>query len=494
MDFIQANLIAPINGKLWSYVLDVLILGGIYFTIRTKFVQIRLFPRMWGIIGSSRKNAEGGISSFQAFAIGLSSRVGTGNITGVAIALTAGGPGAIFWMWVVALIGMATAFVEATLAQIFKVRSPDGSFRGGPAYYIKKGLGSKPGGIVFAVLLIFTVGIAFNMVQSNTIAGALEGDGNLKLNIHYTALVLMVLCAPVLFGGIRRIAKVAEVILPIMAVSYILLAIVMICTNIGDVGHILWQIFGSAFGIKSALGGFAGGIANALLNGAKRGLFSNEAGMGTAPNTAATATTSHPANQGLIQSLGVFVDTMLICTATAFMILIAGKDVYDPGKLDGVKGATLTRAAVEHQFGAWSGWLMLALIIVFAFSSVLGNYAYAEVNLDFLGANAMVMNAFRVIVILSVGFGSIVALTAVWDFADVCSGAMALMNIVVIVLLGKWAFSALRDWERQRKEGRDPTYCVDAGLLADAPARLRNDFQNESAWPLPEGSGSIPRR
>ena len=222
----------------------------------------------------------------------------------------------------------------------------------------------------------------------------------------------------------------------------------------------MWQIFGSAFGIKSALGGFAGGIANALLNGAKRGLFSNEAGMGTAPNTAATATTSHPANQGLIQSLGVFVDTMLICTATAFMILIAGKDVYDPGKLDGVKGATLTRAAVEHQFGAWSGWLMLVLIIVFAFPSILGNYAYAEVNLDFLGANAMVMNAFRVIVILSVGFGSIVALTAVWDFADVCSGAMALMNIVVIVLLGKWAFSALQDWERQRKEGRDPTWAL----------------------------------
>ena len=416
--------------------------------------------------------------------------MGTGNITGVAIALTAGGPGAIFWMWVVALIGMATAFVEATLAQIFKVRSPDGSFRGGPAYYIKKGLGSKPAGIVFAVLLIFTVGIAFNMVQSNTIAGALEGDKHLSLNIHYTALALMVICAPVLFGGIRRIAKVAEVILPIMAVSYILLAIVMICTNIGDLGHILWQIFGSAFGIKSALGGFAGGIANALLNGAKRGLFSNEAGMGTAPNTAATATTPHPANQGLIQSLGVFVDTMLICTATAFMILIAGKDVYDPGKLDGVKGATLTRAAVEHQFGAWSGWLMLVLIIVFAFSSILGNYAYAEVNLDFLGANAMVMNAFRVLVILSVGFGSIVALTAVWDFADVCSGAMALMNIVVIVLLGKWAFSALQDWERQRKEGRDPTYSVDAGLLADAPARLRDDFQNESAWPLPSESGS----
>ena len=207
MDYIQANLIAPINGKLWSYVLDVLILGGIYFTIRTKFVQIRLFPRMWGIIGSSRKNAEGGISSFQAFAIGLSSRVGTGNITGVAIALTAGGPGAIFWMWVVALIGMATAFVEATLAQIFKVRSPDGSFRGGPAYYIKKGLGSKPAGIVFAVLLIFTVGIAFNMVQSNTIAGALEGDKHLSLNIHYTALALMVICAPVLFGGIRRLRK-----------------------------------------------------------------------------------------------------------------------------------------------------------------------------------------------------------------------------------------------------------------------------------------------
>ena len=460
MDFIKTSIIDPVSHFLWTYVLIYVLLGaGLYFSFKTRFVQFRLFGRMVAMLRHSREDAEGGISSFQAFAIGLASRVGTGNITGVAIALTLGGPGAIFWMWIVALIGMATAFVEATLAQIFKVRSPDGSFRGGPAYYIQRGLHSHKGGVLFAVLLIFTFGVAFEMVQANTIADVLVNAHT--VDIHVTAIILMILAAPVLFGGVRRIARVSEIVLPIMAIAYVVMALVIVLLNITQLGHVLWQIVGSAFGIDSALGGFAGGISAALLNGTKRGLFSNEAGMGSAPNTAATATTPHPVNQGLVQSLGVFVDSIIVCSSTAFMILMAGPEVYDPATTTSAAGATLTREAVVHEFGSWGGWLMTVMIIVFGFSSVLGNYAYAEINLFFLGAKEWVMNVFRVVVLASIGLGSIIALTVVWDIADIAMGLMALVNLVAIVLLGRWAFASLRDWEQQRAKGLDPVFRVD---------------------------------
>ena len=315
MDFIQANLIDPISKVLYTYVLVyVLVAAGIYFTFRTSAVQFRYFGRMLKQLGNSRAGA-GGISSFQAFCVGLASRVGTGNIAGVAIALTVGGPGAIFWMWVVALLGMATALVEATLGQIFKVRAPDGTFRGGPAFYIQRGLGSRPGGVIFAVLLVFTFGFAFNMVQANAIADVLNASHNVE--VRYTTIGLVVLAAPILFGGVRRVAKVAEVVLPLMALAYVALALVIIVMNIGALPRAITEIVGGAFGMQQMAGGFTGGIAAAMLNGVKRGLFSNEAGMGSAPNVAATATVSHPIKQGLIQSLGVFVDTFIICTATA---------------------------------------------------------------------------------------------------------------------------------------------------------------------------------
>lgn len=455
MDLVQQYVIDPVSGFLWTYVLVYVLLGvGLYLGIRTRFVQVRLFGRMVRQIGSSRSDAEGGISSFQAFCVGLASRVGTGNIAGVAIALTLGGPGAIFWMWVVALVGMATALIEATLAQIFKVRAPDGSFRGGPAFYIERGLGSRRGGVLFAVLLIFTFGIAFNMVQANTIADVL--DGGHGVSTGWSAIGLMVLTAPVVFGGVRRIARVAEIMLPAMALAYVLLALVIIAMNLGRVGTVLGEIFSAAFGVGEAAAGITGGVAAALLNGAKRGLFSNEAGMGSAPNAAATATTSHPVKQGLVQSAGVFVDTIVVCSATAFIILFAGDAVYTPGSE--TDGASLTQAAVVHELGQGATWVMSVLVFVFAFSSVLGNYSYAEVNMSFLRARRVTLVVFRLVVVAVVGAGAMLDLTAVWALADVAMGLMALVNLVAIVLLGRWALGALRDFERQARTGADPVF------------------------------------
>ncbi len=478
MDFIQQNLINPVSDFLWTYVLVYVLLGvGLYFGIRTRFVQVRMFGRMIAQVGSSRGGSGAGISSFQAFCVGLASRVGTGNIAGVAIALTLGGPGAIFWMWIVALVGMATALIEATLAQIFKIPATDGTFRGGPAFYIERGLGSRRGGMVFAVLLIFTFGIAFNMVQANTIADVLGGGHGVSAG--WSALLLMALTAPVVFGGVRRIARVAEYMLPPMALAYVLLAVVIIAMNISQVGTVLATIVTSAFGVGQASAGLTGGLAAALLNGAKRGLFSNEAGMGSAPNAAATATTSHPVKQGLIQSLGVFVDTIIVCSATAFIILFAGSAVYVPGQT--TEGASLTQAAVAHELGSGTTWMMTVLVFVFAFSSVLGNYSYAEVNLAYLRARPGIVVGFRALVVLVVGAGSLLELQAVWSLADVAMGFMALVNLVALLLLGRWALGALRDFERQVRAGQDPVFRTvgNPDLPRDVP---------DSVW-TPERSG-----
>ncbi|HUO39646.1 MAG TPA: alanine/glycine:cation symporter family protein [Mycobacterium sp.] len=438
---------------------------GIYFTVRTRFVQIRYFAKMLAQLGRSRAD-DGGISSFQAFCVGLASRVGTGNIAGVAIALTLGGPGAIFWMWVVALLGMATALIEATLAQIFKVKAGDGTFRGGPAFYLQGGLGSRAGGVFFAVLLVFTFGIAFNMVQANAISDVLKTSH--AIEVDWTTAGLVVLAAPVLFGGVRRVARVAEFVLPVMALAYVLLALVIVALNITSLPRVIEQIIGGAFGIDQLAGGFTGGATAAMLNGVKRGLFSNEAGMGSAPNVAATATVSHPVKQGLIQSLGVFVDTMIVCSATAFIILVSG--VYDPARTGKIEGATLTQSAVASGLGSWTTGLMTVLVFVFAFSSVLGNYVYAEVNLFFLGAKRLEVNVFRVVVLVAIGLGAMSKLAAVWALADVAMGLMALVNLVAICLLGNWALAALRDFHRQAVGGGDPVFVAEeAGLPASLP-------------------------
>ena len=471
MDYIQANLIDPVSKVLYTYVLIYLLVAvGIYFTIRTRFIQIRYFGRMLRQVLHSRENGDG-ISSFQAFCIGLASRVGTGNIAGVAIALTVGGPGAIFWMWVVAAIGMATALIEATLGQIFKVRADDGSFRGGPAFYIQRGLGSRAGGMLFAVLLVFTFGFAFNMLQANAISDVLNTSH--EIEVHWTTIGLVLLSAPVLFGGVKRVAKVAEFVLPLMALAYVTLALIIVAMHIGHLPQVLGQIIGGAFGFTQMAGGFTGGVAAAMLNGVKRGLFSNEAGMGSAPNVAATATVSHPVKQGLIQSLGVFVDTMIICSATAFIILISGPEIYDPAAPGKRAGAALTQAAIGSALGSWTTGLMTALVFVFAFSSVLGNYVYAEINLFFLGAKKNAIMIFRLLVLGAIALGATSKLATVWDIADIAMGFMALVNLVAIILLGRWAFAAIRDYHRQSADGSDPVFVAEqAGL----PGVLEGDI------------------
>lgn len=476
MEQVQA-VVDPVSNLLWSTVLIYALLGaGIYFSLRTRLVQLRLFGHMWRVVLASRQGAEGGISSFQAFCIGLASRVGTGNIAGVAIAITLGGPGAIFWMWCVALLGMATAFVEATLAQIFKVRQPDGTFRGGPAYYIERGLGSRRWGMVFAVLLIFTFGLAFNGVQANTIADVLRGAHTVPVPLTGAGLVL--LAAPVFFGGMKRIARVAEVLLPAMAIAYIALGVSIMLLNLGAVPHAIALILESAFGVAPAAGGVAGGLAAALLNGVKRGLFSNEAGMGSAPNTAASATVAHPAVQGFVQSAGVFVDTMVICTMTAVIVLVSG--VYDGGGNAGVTGAALTQASVTRNFGDAGQWFMTGIVFAFAFSSVLGNYAYAEANLTFLGAGPRGITSFRVVALLAVFAGSVAQLPLVWAVADVSMGLMALVNLGALAGLARWASAALDDYEAARATGRTPVF--DARARAAMPGSLAG-----SAWVTERG-------
>jgi AGCS family alanine or glycine:cation symporter len=438
------------NALIWNNLLIFVLLGaGLYFTFRTRFVQFRLFGHFWVTLLHSREDAGGGISSFQAFCIGLASRVGTGNIAGVAIALTLGGPGAIFWMWMVALVGMATAFIEATLAQLFKIPQPDGTYRGGPAYYIERGLGSRVWGSIFALLLIFTFGLTFNAVQANTIADTLQSAHGIPPLI--TAIGLVVLSAPILFGGVRTIARVAEWLLPIMAVAYIALALVIVGLHIERVPGALSLIVRSAFGMDQAAAGTFGGLAAALLNGAKRGLFSNEAGMGSAPNAAATATVDHPAIQGFVQSLGVFIDTIIICSMTAFIILVSG--LYDPSHPTEIAGATLTQASVAASFGGMGEVFMTLLIFLFAFSSILGNYAYADGNLTYLGASRRLVQVFRTLVLLAVVGGCLGKLPTVWALADVAMGLMALVNLSAIVLLGRWAFGALVDYEQALPRG-----------------------------------------
>jgi AGCS family alanine or glycine:cation symporter len=450
------------NAVVWEYLLVYLLIGaGIWFTLRTRFVQLRLFGHLWSVALGARQGAEGGISAFQAFAIGLASRVGTGNIAGVAIALTLGGPGAIFWMWCVAALGMATAFVEATLAQIFKVPQPDGTFRGGPAFYIRDGLGSPAWAAVFAVLLIFTFGLAFNAVQANTIAAVMAESYGMPA--WGTAVVLVALAAPVVFGGVRAVARVAEVLAPAMALAYVAIALVIVALHVDRVPEVLTLVLRSAFGLDPAIAGVTGGIMAAMLNGVRRGLFSNEAGMGSAPNAAATATTAHPATQGLLQSLGVFIDTMVICSATAFIILVSG--IYDPTQPTAVAGATLTQASVGETFGTAGMVFMSVVVFLFAFSSILGNYAYADANVTYLRAPPAAVAAYRVALLAAVAGGSVAALPLVWSLADVAMGLMALVNLVAILLLARWAVGALADYEAGLRLAR--------AEAAAAPPRFR---------------------
>lgn len=464
-DFIAA--LDRFNGQLYLYVLvGGLLAVGLWLTIRTRGVQVRLFGDMLRYVAHSRSGAEGGISSFQAFAIGMATRIGIGNITGVALALVMGGPGAIFWMWVVAAVGMATGLAEATLAQLFKVRWNDGTFRGGPAYYISVGLRSRGWGVLFAVLLVFAMAVAMPMVQSNTIAvGVAEAHG---VPTWVSALVLAALTALVVFGGVRGVARAAEWITPLMALGYLIIAVVVIATNIAQVPAFLSDIVSGAFGLRPGLAGIGGGLTAALLNGAQRGLFTNEAGMGTAPNAAATATVAHPVQQGLIQSLGVFVDSMLICSATAFIILSTGSVVYTPGVTQREQSASLTTEAVTHQLGAWASWPMSVMIFFFGFSSILGAYAYAQVNVDFLRRRPGRHLLLAAVTVLTTGIGAVQALPTVWILMDTAMALITIVNLIGLVALTKWVVAALRDYEGRRRGevAFVPDEMPDAALLS----------------------------
>ena len=445
------DLVRSINEVLWSKILIVMLISlGLYFTVRTNFVQFRYFKEMFRLLGDGAKGEkkEGSVSSFQAFCISTASRVGTGNIAGIAMAIVAGGPGSVFWMWLIALIGAASSFVESTLAQIYKVKDKEG-FRGGPAYYIEQGLKNKKMGILFSVLITMCFGFIFNAVQSNTVTAAMNNA--FGLNKLLIGVVLSIVTAIVIFGGVHRIAKVSEVIVPIFAVLYILVSLFVVVTNITEIPGIIKTIFESAFGFRQVTVGTFGGM---ILVGIKRGLFSNEAGMGSAPNAAATADTSHPVKQGLIQTLGVFTDTIVICSCTAFMILL-----YSDYASAGLEGIELTQAALSSQIGPIGNVFIAVCILLFAFSSIVGNYYYGESNIEFMSDNKTVLNVFRAIVVAMVLFGSMAKVQLVWDLADVFMGLMAIINLTAIALLGKYAFAALKDYSDQKKAGiKDPVF------------------------------------
>lgn len=451
MEFIE-SFIDQTNNILWGYVMIASLIGcAVYFTLRGKFVQFTMIGEMFRqLINSSERHIDNGhkhISPFEAFVVSLASRVGTGNLAGVATAIAVGGAGAVFWMWVIALIGAANAFVESTLAQLYKKRSDD-SFIGGPAYYIMQGLKCRPMAILFSVLTIVTFGFAFNTVQSNTICEAFQnafGVDNQYMGIFLTVTTLLII-----FGGIQRIAKVSSVVVPIMAVGYIILAFTVVLLNITKLPEVFTLIIKNAFGMEQIVGG---GMGAAVMQGIKRGLFSNEAGMGSAPNAAATASTSHPVKQGLIQTLGVFTDTLIICSSTAFIILMSG--VHIEGGLDGVQ---LTQEALTAEIGSAGRIFVAIAIFFFAFSSIFGNYYYGEANIRFITKSRLALNIYRVIVGAMVMGGAMMSLKMVWSLADVTMALMTLCNLVAIVLLGGKAMTLLEDYRSQRKQGIDPIF------------------------------------
>ena len=455
------ELITSVNDAIWGYVLILALIGcGVWFTFKTRFVQFRMVGEMLRLLTDSAVDtvadgAKGGggkqrhISSFQAFAVSVATRVGTGNLAGVASAITIGGPGAVFWMWVIALIGSATAFVESTLAQLFKQKHSD-SFIGGPAYYIHRGLHQRWLAVTFAVLITLQFGLSNNSIQSNTICGAMqEAFGWQPL---WVGMVLAMVGLAIVFGGIQRIARVSSVLVPVMAVGYILLALVVIVMNISRVPDVFREIVLDAFGIEQVVGGSVGA---AIINGVKRGLFSNEAGEGSAPNVAATAAVSHPVKQGLIQALGVFTDTLLVCSSTAFIILVSG--VKNVPELNGI---AITQAALQNEVGGAGPVFVAVSILLFAFSSIIGNYYYGEANIRFITSNKTVMTVYRICSAgVMVMFGALASFELVWNIVDFFMAFLTACNLIAIVLLGRYAFRLLDDYRQQKRRGiKEPTF------------------------------------
>lgn len=447
------DLITAANDKIWILVIAVLLAVGVYATVGTRLTQVRHVPEMFRLIKEKplvMENGQKGLSSFRAFCISAASRVGTGNIAGVSIAISVGGPGAVFWMWVVATVGAATAFVESTLGQLYKVPDKD-SYRGGPAYYITLGLGRRWAGVLFAVIITVTYGFVFNAVQSNSIQDSVSNSLGLDgaAVAWGVGIAVAALTAAVIFGGVRRISAVSQVLVPVMAASYVLLGLVVVVLNIAEVPSMFALIIENAFGLQEAVGG---GVGAAIMQGVRRGLFSNEAGMGSVPNASSTAAVSHPAKQGLVQSLGVYFDTLLICSMTAFIVLLAVPEYGSRA------GASLTQDALSLQFGEWAVHYLAVVIFFLAFTSIIGNYYYGEANIEFLTGSKAALQGFRGLVVLCVLLGAVGSLPLVWNLADLTMATMALINLVALVPLSAVAFKLLRHYLDQRRRGLNPVF------------------------------------
>ncbi|HJC62547.1 MAG TPA: alanine:cation symporter family protein [Candidatus Blautia merdavium] len=457
------HILTEINNFLYTYPLLFLLVGtGIWFSLRTRLVQVRFLREAFRVLGEKAEEEEGKkqVSSFQALMISTASRVGTGNIAGIATAIAAGGAGAVFWMWLMAVIGGASAFVESTLAQVYKTK--DGKdFRGGPSYYMERALGRRWLGVLFSVLLIICFAYGFNGLQSFNMSSSLEYYIPGYSHTVYPVLVGAVLAAAtglVIFGGVHRIGFITSVIVPIMAGGYLLMGLFTVVTRITELPHVFSMIFSQAFDLQAFAGGMAG---SAVVIGIKRGLFSNEAGMGSAPNAAASASVSHPAKQGLVQVISVFIDTLLICSATAMMLLLSGVEGVS-GKLDGIP---FVQQAISANVGSWGIHFITLSIFAFAFSSLVGNYYYAESNILFIKNNKKLLFVFRITCLLAVFLGAQADFSMMWNIADITMGFMASVNIIAILLLGNIAVRVLKDYEKQRKEGKNPVFkAKEAGI------------------------------
>lgn len=441
-----------IDSLTWGWALiPLLVVFGVFITMLSGFVQIEYFGRMFRVLRSDDEGADpNAVSARQALLVSVGGRVGGGNIAGVAVAITLGGPGAVFWMWAIALIGMATSLVECTLAQLYKRSVGDGTYRGGPASYIIHGIGERYRwlAIVYAICLLLAFGLGFNAFQGNTFAGA--ATESLGVDRMWPGLFLAVITAAIVYGGIKRIAKAADVITPVMAFGYIALALMTIVVNIGDVPSVLYSIFANAFGFEEAVGG---GVGAAVAQGMRRGLFSNEAGLGSAPNVAATALVRHPMSQGITQSFSVFIDTIIICTCTAFIVLLS--PVYQPGA-EGVDGIVLTQQSLASQFGNWSLYYLTFMILLFSFSTIIYNYYLGETALSVMTTNPIAVHVLRLAVVAMTFLGAIApGATAVFFFSDPLMGLLAIVNLIAIMMLFPIALRVLNDYRAQLKAGID---------------------------------------
>ncbi|MDD1506188.1 alanine/glycine:cation symporter family protein [Pseudomonas sp. CNPSo 3701] len=462
-----------LNDLIWSKVLIVMLVGlGLYFSIRSRFVQFRYFTSMFQIFGQALQRKPGQLSSFQALMLSVAGRVGAGNIAGVAVAITLGGPGAVFWMWLVALVGMATSYFECSLAQLYKQNEGDGTYRGGPAFYILHGLGQRWMAIVFSILLLVTFGFGFNALQSFTVASSMHDTFGIPEWV--SGIVLVCIIGLIIFGGIKRIAKFADVLVPVMAGSYIAIALFVIGSNISQVPDTFMLIVRSAFGLEPA---FAGGIGAAIIMGVKRGLFSNEAGLGSAPNVAAVAEVSHPAAQGVVQSLSVFIDTLIICTCTAMIILLSG--TYAPGSEVG--GVILTQSALAAIVGEWGRVFISVALSLFVFTTLIYNYYLGENALGFFSKSRAMVQGYRVLVIVLVMWGSTQDLGTVFGFADLTMGLLAIVNLIAMALLFKTGLRLMNDYDAQIKAGvKIPVF---------DPAKFADLKLDKTSWPaLPQQS------